>query len=115
MTPHNLARRSFWVRRGLSSSFVGLVTAAILGCSGTERVAPEREQPSLAEGTDLGSGPTMSITPANRIYQPGAVVKFQVRSSGGTGSSSPPSVAWNATGGTITSSGVYVAGQRVGN
>ena len=74
---------------------------------------------SVADSTKSGSAQItipppavqVSVTPANVTLQPGATQPFTATVSG----SSNTAVTWTATGGTITSAGLYAAGQTPGN
>jgi len=56
----------------------------------------------------------VNVTPTTVILDPGATSAFSVSGSFSDGTSAPIAVSWSATGGTITSGGVYTAGAVAG-
>ncbi len=56
----------------------------------------------------------LEVSPAGTSVERGRTVQFSVRGEWTDGSSSAPGVSWSATGGTITTGGLYTAGQSSG-
>src|SRR6185295_7661216 len=56
----------------------------------------------------------LNVTPTAPTLAPGAPQQFYVSGTLSTGGGSGADVAWSATGGTINSKGLYVAGSRAG-
>ena len=88
------------VRRVLHAACGGLAVA-IVGCSG-------------------GNGPdvtldSIELTPASATLQAGAAQQFTATGHFSDGSSAPATVTWTASGGTISSTGLYTAGSASGN
>jgi hypothetical protein len=79
----------------------------------------------LAAACDASSGPIVGgpngrsvqqviVTPAGPAVQTGATLQFQARTVMTDGDTTSGTVAWSATGGSITSAGLYTAGGTVG-
>jgi hypothetical protein len=105
-----------WTATGGTVSSTGLFTAGSTAGSGFSVTAT-----SVADTTKSASAsvtvqqPTpvvsVSVSPTSATLQTGAAQQFTATVTG----SSNTSVTWTATGGTISSSGLYTAGQSTGN
>ena len=88
-----------------AAALLGMVIAA---CDSADRtILPE-------EG---GGGPTLNavlVAPEERSVQAGATLQFQAAGVMSDGDTTDVAVSWSATGGTITSAGLYTAGQTAG-
>ena len=80
---------------------------------------------ALAAACDTPSGPFVGgpnartvqevmVTPAGQTVQSGATLQFQARTVLSDGDTTIGTVTWSATGGTITSGGLYTAGGTAG-
>lgn len=79
----------------------------------------------LAVACDTPSGPFVSgpngqvvqevlVTPEGSTVQAGATLQFQARTVNNDGDTTAGAVTWSATGGVITTGGLYTAGQTAG-
>lgn len=75
--------------------------AASVGCAGV----------TAAPGSKSASSVSIQVTPATVSLQPGSTQQFSASASG----SSSSSFNWSATGGTVSSSGLYTAPSTPGN
>jgi len=86
-----------------------IVGASAFALLRAQTLSPPRTV-SIYAGTATAPAATVSISPASASVATGATVQFTATVSG----TSNTSVAWSATGGTITSSGTYTAGPQTG-
>ena len=98
----NLGRgRAVLARRALGVALIS-ITLVIGGCSG-------------GEGPPDVSLTSIELSPASSTLQVGATQSFTATGHYSDGSTASVAVNWTATGGTISSSGVYTAGSVAGN
>jgi hypothetical protein len=97
---------SRYAARRVAAAAAVFLAAASAGCdtpSGPR--ADEGEEPTLR---------ALLLAPAEQTVQAGATLQFQAQGILSDGGTSPVAVSWSATGGTITSGGLYTAGQAAG-
>jgi hypothetical protein len=99
----------------ISSS--GLYTAA--GTAGNFRVIATQQGGTLADTATVTITPpvllAVSLTPASASVVTGGTRQFNVTGQWSDGSTSAPAVTYTATGGSITSAGLYTAGGATGS
>jgi hypothetical protein len=108
-----------WVATGGTISSSGLFRAG--SSAGTFRVIGTRHGDSQADTSvvTITSVPatlvSVQVSPAAISLNPGATQQFSAVGRNSDGSSSSISVSWSATGGSISSSGLYTAGSSAGS
>ncbi|MFN0178718.1 MAG: beta strand repeat-containing protein [Gemmatimonadales bacterium] len=107
-----------WTATGGTISPAGYYTAG--GTTGTYRVIAKQSNGTIADTATINvtsSGAVLTslqIAPRDILVQKGMSVDYSVTATWSDGSTTAPPVIWAATGGTISSSGRYVAGNVVG-
>ncbi len=97
----------------------GTITSAGLYTAGTAAGLFAVTSASVADPTKTGNATvtvvqfsvTLNVSPTSAVLQPAQTQQFTAAVTG----SSNTAVTWTATGGTISSSGLYTAGQSIGN
>ncbi len=108
-----------WSATGGTISSTGLYTAG--GTGGNFRVVASAENGSLADtsAVTVMTGPpvlvAVELTPAIVTLLPGATRQFSAAGRRSDNSTTAVTVTYSATGGTITSGGLYTAGNTPGN
>jgi len=108
-----------WSSTGGTISATGLYTAGATG--GLYQVVATHAASGLADTAAVTinvPAPTLvgvTVTPASASLQTGATQQFAASGQMSDGSSSAVTVAWSATGGTISGSGLYTAGTSAGS
>ena len=106
-----------WRATGGTITQGGLFTAG--QTAGTYRVTATGQR-NRSQGTAevvITSGLTLTqliVNPASQTVQQGSNQAFSATGVWSGPSSSPANVSWSATGGTVTSAGIYTAGQTAG-
>ncbi|MBZ5619798.1 MAG: Ig-like domain-containing protein, partial [Acidobacteriia bacterium] len=104
-----------WTSTGGTVSSSGLFTAGSTAGSNFIVTATSVADSTKAASAHVTIQPAqtvqVSVSPANVTLQPGGTQQFTATVTG----SSNTAVTWTATGGTISSSGLYTAGQSTGN
>jgi hypothetical protein len=105
-----------WSATGGTISPSGMYTAGT--AAGTFRViASAGSKADTSAVTISASAPTLTVldlSPSSASLQTGGTRQFSVTGTWSDGSTTTPSVTWAATGGTISSSGMYTAGSSAG-
>ncbi len=108
-----------WSAQGGTISSSGLYTAG--GSAGTYRVIATAQGGAPADTslvTVTVTTPVLTsllLSPGSTSLAPGGTRQFSVSGTMSDGSSVVPVVTWSATGGTVSSSGLFTAGQNSGN
>jgi len=105
-----------WSATGGSITGAGLYTAG--GAAGTYRVIAVQQGGQLADTSTVNIVPpvlqAVILTPVATSLVTGATQQFAVSGQWSNGATTAPAVTYDATGGTITSGGLYTAGSTVG-
>ncbi|HEV8600373.1 MAG TPA: Ig-like domain-containing protein, partial [Gemmatimonadales bacterium] len=106
-----------WIATGGTITNGGLYSAGTV--AGTYRVIATQVAGTKADTADVtvSAAPVLtgiSVSPATLSLAPGATQAFTATGTYSNGSTGSPSVTWSATGGTISSAGVYTAGSVAG-
>ena len=107
-----------WTATGGSIDTAGTFTAG--GTAGTYRVIARERGGTLADTATIrvtAAAATLTalvLNPAQVSLQRGAQQQFSASGTWSDGTTAPPPVTWTATGGTVTSGGIYTAGQTPG-
>lgn len=105
-----------WTATGGSMTPGGLYTAGSV--AGTYRVIAVHQGGTLADTSAVTVQPpsvvALGISPKNASVQPGRTQQFTASATWSNGSTVLPSVTWTATGGTVSSGGLYAAGNTTG-
>jgi hypothetical protein len=107
-----------WTASGGSISAAGRYQAG--QTPGTYRVLARQANGSLADSVTViiqSEAPQLlgiALTPASTVVQPGGTQLFSVQGIWSGGGSGTPAVSFSATGGSITSGGLYTAGATAG-
>jgi hypothetical protein len=105
-----------WTATGGSISTSGLYTAGSVG--GTYRVIATHQGGTLADTASVTVQPptvvALGINPRNASVQTGGTQQFTASAAWSNGSTALPALTWSATGGTISSGGLYTAGGTAG-
>jgi hypothetical protein len=107
-----------WEATGGTITSAGLYTAG--STSGSFRIIASLAGPGVADTAAITiSAPAVSLTglivnPSNVTVPAGTSRQFSVTGTWSDGSTRVPSVTWSATGGTISSAGLYQAGKTPG-
>ena len=109
-----------WTASAGSISSAGLYTAATT--TGTYRVIAVQQGGTLADTAQVtvtaAPPPTLTqltLTPASITLAAGATQQFSVAGTWSNGSSAIPTVTYTGTGGTVSTGGLYTAGNIAGN
>ncbi|MFZ5623670.1 MAG: hypothetical protein ACOY71_04460 [Gemmatimonadota bacterium] len=107
-----------WTATGGAITSAGLYTAG--PTAGTYKVIARSQTANLADTATVtigASAPTLlslQLTPASASVQPGKTLQFAVSGTWSDGSTKAPAVTYAATGGTISTAGLYTAGSTPG-